>query len=98
MTKGYRNSPELNKVSFSDGGWFRTGDIGLITEDGKSYVKGNSADVVKRGTVKIVFRSVETEISSFPCVKEAVVVAVPDQCLLEEICAKRSCKKCVGIS
>ncbi|OWF52255.1 uncharacterized protein LOC110448007 [Mizuhopecten yessoensis] len=87
MMKGYRNSPELNRVSFSDGGWFRTGDIGLITEDGKLYVKGKAADVVKRGTKKILYRTVEAEIGSFPGVKEAVVVVVPDLRLLEEICA-----------
>lgn len=87
MLKGYRNSPEMNKDSFLEGGWFRTSDIGIITEDGKFFMKGKSADVIRRGTKKIMYSAVEIAMNNFPGVKEVVVVALPDARLLEEVCA-----------
>ncbi|XP_060063727.1 putative acyl--CoA ligase YdaB [Ylistrum balloti] len=87
MLKSYKDSPELTKVSFTDGGWFRMGDTGLITEDGKLFVKGKAGDVIKRGTKKILYSYVEMAITCFPGVTEVVVVTVPDERLLEEICA-----------
>ncbi|XP_033748739.1 probable sulfoacetate--CoA ligase [Pecten maximus] len=87
MLKGYRDSAELTKDSFTEGGWFRTGDIGVLTEDGKLFVKGKAADVIKRGTKKILISAVEMAISNFPGIKEVVVVAVPDVRLLEDVCA-----------
>ncbi|XP_033746980.1 probable sulfoacetate--CoA ligase [Pecten maximus] len=87
MLKGYRDSPELTKDSFTEGGWFRTGDIGVLTEDGKLFVKEKAADVIKRGTRKILYSAVEMAISNFPGIKETVVVAVPDVRLLEDVCS-----------
>ncbi|XP_033746977.1 probable sulfoacetate--CoA ligase [Pecten maximus] len=87
MLKGYRDSPELTKDSFTERGWFRTGDIGVFTEDGKLFVKGKAADVIKRGGRKIRISAVEMAISNFPGVRETVVVAVPDERLLEDVCA-----------
>ncbi|OWF51560.1 uncharacterized protein LOC110448979 isoform X1 [Mizuhopecten yessoensis] len=87
MLKSYRNAPELNAASFADGGWFRTGDIGLITENSKLFVKGKATDVIKRGGLKVLTSMVETAMSDLPDVREVVVLAVPDARLLEEVCA-----------
>ncbi|OWF51263.1 uncharacterized protein LOC110449369 [Mizuhopecten yessoensis] len=87
MLKSYRNAPELSTASFVDGGWFRTGDIGIITTDGKLFVKGKSNDVIKRGGLKVLTSVVEAAMYKLPCVREVVVISVPDKRLFEEVCA-----------
>ncbi|XP_069128978.1 putative acyl--CoA ligase YdaB [Argopecten irradians] len=87
MMKSYWNSPELNAASFTDGGWFRTGDIGFISSEGKLFLRGKSRDVIKRGGMKVLISVVEAAISNFPEIKDVAVVPVPDKRLLEEVCA-----------
>ncbi|XP_060084639.1 medium-chain acyl-CoA ligase ACSF2, mitochondrial-like [Ylistrum balloti] len=87
MLKSYRNSAKLNHACFASGGWFPTGDIGVITTKSKLFVKGKSTEVIKRGGVKVLASVVETVIMKLPEVKEAVVLSVPDVRLFEEICA-----------
>ncbi|XP_021370059.1 uncharacterized protein LOC110461097 [Mizuhopecten yessoensis] len=87
ILKCYGSSPELNAASFAEGGWFRTGDIGNITVDGKLFVKGKSNDVIKRGGLKVLTCVVEVAMSKLPGVREVVVISVPDDRLLEEVCA-----------
>ncbi|XP_069108661.1 long-chain-fatty-acid--CoA ligase FadD13-like [Argopecten irradians] len=86
MLKCYRDAPEINKASFIDG-WFKTGDVGIITKDSKLFVKGKSGDVIKRGGLKVLSSAVESVISKLPGVRDVVVMAVPDTRLLEEVCA-----------
>ncbi|OWF51562.1 oxalate--CoA ligase-like [Mizuhopecten yessoensis] len=87
MLKSYRNAYKLNEECFTDGGWFRTGDIGIITMEGRLFVKGKSTDVIKRGGVTVLVSHVETAMIELPEVREIVVLAVPDVRLFEEICA-----------
>ncbi|XP_069130652.1 long-chain-fatty-acid--CoA ligase FadD13-like [Argopecten irradians] len=87
MLKSYRNSPELNAASFTDDGWFRSGDIGFISPEGKLFLRGKSRDVIKRGGMKVLISVVEAAISNFPEIKDVAVVPVPDKRLLEEVCA-----------
>ncbi|XP_033728134.1 medium-chain acyl-CoA ligase ACSF2, mitochondrial-like [Pecten maximus] len=87
MLKTYRNSSKLNEACFTDGGWFRTGDIGVISMEDKLFVKGKSADVIKRGGVKVVASVVEEAMMKLPEIREAVVLSVPDARLFEEVCA-----------
>ncbi|XP_069107821.1 long-chain-fatty-acid--CoA ligase FadD13-like [Argopecten irradians] len=86
MLRRYRDAPELNTASFNNG-WFRTGDVGIITTESKLFVKGKSNDVIKRGGLKVLSSVVESVISKLPGVREVVVMAVPDTRLLEEVCA-----------
>ncbi|XP_060075118.1 long-chain-fatty-acid--CoA ligase FadD15-like [Ylistrum balloti] len=87
MLKSYRNARDLNIGSFVDHGWFRTGDIGTITTEGKLILKGKSKDVIKRGGLKVLASVVEAVMSRFPEIREVVVIPVPDTRLLEEVCA-----------
>ena len=48
LISGYLNAPELNRGSFLDG-WFRTGDIGSLDEDGFLILHGRKDDVINRG-------------------------------------------------
>ncbi|XP_033728169.1 3-[(3aS,4S,7aS)-7a-methyl-1,5-dioxo-octahydro-1H-inden-4-yl]propanoyl:CoA ligase-like [Pecten maximus] len=87
ILKSYRDAPGLNEASFVDGGWFRTGDIGLITNECKSMFKGKANDVIKRGGLKVFPSVVEAAISKLSDVREIVVISVPDSRLFEEVCA-----------
>ncbi|XP_060079490.1 medium-chain acyl-CoA ligase ACSF2, mitochondrial-like [Ylistrum balloti] len=85
--KSYRNARDLNIASFTDHDWFRSGDIGIITTEGKLFLKGKSNDVIKRGGLKVLASIVEAAMSTFPEIREVVVIPVPDARLFEEVCA-----------
>ncbi|XP_060063300.1 medium-chain acyl-CoA ligase ACSF2, mitochondrial-like [Ylistrum balloti] len=87
MMQSYRDAPELNAASFADGRWFRTGDIGTITKNGKLLVKGKSKDIIKRGGLKVFTSVVEAAMSKLSDVREVIVIPVPDSRLYEEVCA-----------
>ncbi|XP_033728965.1 probable 4-coumarate--CoA ligase 3 [Pecten maximus] len=86
MLKGYRTVPGTDRVTLTDG-WMNTGDIGFIRSDDSLFIKGKFENVIKRMTLKILSGDVEECIAEIPEVKAAVVVAVPDQRVYEDVCA-----------
>lgn len=73
-------------------GWFYTGDVGSIDEDGYLYVVDRKKDMILRGGYNVYPRELEEVIYSHPDVLEAAVVAVPDAMLGEEVGAAISLK------
>lgn len=83
---GYWNKPELNAQIFEDG-WFRTGDVALIDEEGYLFIVDRLKDLIIRGGENIGCGQVEAALLMHPDVREAAVYAVPDERLGEEVAA-----------
>ena len=77
VMRGYRNNPEANAAAFIDG-WFRTGDIGVIDNDGYLALIGRIKELINRGGEKISPEEVEAVLLEHPAVAEAAVFGVPD--------------------
>jgi acyl-CoA synthetase (AMP-forming)/AMP-acid ligase II len=86
VMRGYYNNPEANAAAFVDG-WFRTGDTGVIDNDGYLALTGRIKDQINRGGEKISPEEVEAVLLDHPAVAEAVVFGVPDPKYGEEVWA-----------
>jgi acyl-CoA synthetase (AMP-forming)/AMP-acid ligase II len=84
---GYLDDPESNAAAFLPGGWFRTGDVGYLDEDGYLFLNGRLNELVNRGGEKIAPAEVDHVLLSHPAVAEAAVFGVPDARLGEDIVA-----------
>ncbi|TVL88148.1 acyl-CoA synthetase [Streptomyces sp. SAJ15] len=85
---GYLNRPEATSGSFTEDGWFRTGDIAAIEEDGAHRIVGRaSTDMIKSGGYRIGAGEVENALLDHPAVREAAVVGAPHEDLGQEIVA-----------
>ncbi len=85
--RGYYNAPEHNAVAFTEDGFYRSGDLVRLTERGDMVVEGRIKDVINRGGDKVSATEVEGYLQAEPGVKQAAVVAMPDEILGEKICA-----------
>ena len=81
---GYWNRPEANASAFVDG-WFRTGDVALIDDDGFVFIVDRIKDLIIRGGENIGCGQVEAALLLHPEVFEAAVYGVPDERLGEEV-------------
>jgi long-chain acyl-CoA synthetase len=84
MARGYWRRPDANETSFSEG-WFRTGDIGYLDEDGYLYLVDRAKDMIIRGGENIYSVEVEHVLFDHPDVIDAAVVGVPHKTLGEEV-------------
>ena len=85
-TKGYWNNPEATAEVFRDG-WFHSGDVGYLDDDGYLHVSDRLKDVVIRGGENIYCPEVEAVIFQHPAVAEVVVFGLPEQVMGERLCA-----------
>ena len=83
---GYTD-PALTARAFDDDGWYHTGDIGKIDEDGYLTLTDRKADIIIRGGENISALDVEEILLAMPPIAEAVVVAAPDARLGEQVAA-----------
>ena len=84
MLRGYWNRPEVNAEVLVEG-WFRTGDIGVIDDDGWLYIVDRAKDMIIRGGENVYCVEIENALAEHPDVIEAAIVGVPDVDLGEEI-------------
>lgn len=84
--QGYANNTEANNSSFSSG-WFRTGDQGVIDEDGYLSLTGRLKEIINRGGEKISPREIDEVLLDHPDVVQAVAFAVPHPTLEEDVAA-----------
>ena len=77
MFAGYYDNPEANAKAFRDG-WFRTGDLGHMDEEGFVYITGRASDMYISGGSNIYPREIEEKILTHPAIGEVAVVGVPD--------------------
>ena len=75
---GYYENDEANKESFTEDGWFRTGDYAKIDKDGYIYISGRKKFVIVLQNGKNVYpEEIETLINNLPMVSESMVYATP---------------------
>ncbi len=79
IMNGYLNSPEATKAAFWDGGWFRTGDIGQLDDDGYLYIVDRIKDMIITGGENVYPREVEEVLHTMPEVQECAVAGLPDR-------------------
>ncbi len=79
LMKGYHNKPEATESSITDDGWFRTGDIGRVDEDGFVFVEDRLKDMIISGGENIYSVEVERVLTDHPAVLDAAVFGVPDE-------------------
>ena len=84
---GFFNNDELTRESLTDWGGYRTGDLGMLDDEGHFVYVGRSKDIIRRGGVTIVPAEVEPVISRHPAVHEVAIVPIPDDRLGERACA-----------
>ena len=82
----YANNPEANAKSFTDG-WFRTGDQGLLDDDGYLSLVGRLKEMINRGGEKIAPREIDDVLLQHPAVAEAVAFGTPHAAWGEEVAA-----------
>ena len=83
--KGYWNRPEATAEAIDADGWFRTGDIGRVDDDGYFFIVDRKKDMIIRGGYNVYPREIEELLYEHPAVREAAVVGVPHAELGEEV-------------
>jgi len=77
-TNGYLNRPEATKEVFDSEGWFHSGDIAFMDDDGFAYIVDRIKDMINVGGEKVFPSEVEDMMLSHPKIKDLVVVGIPD--------------------
>lgn len=83
---GYLDDPAATQLAMVDG-WFRTGDIGQIDDEGYISIVDRKKDLIIRGGFNVYPREVEEVLATHPQVGQVAVVGLPDPVRGEEICA-----------
>ena len=86
ITAGYENNPKANAEAFS-GGWFRTGDQGVMDEDRYISLTGRLKEIINRGGEKVSPREVDEILMDHSAVRQVVTFAMPHVKLGEEVAA-----------
>jgi fatty-acyl-CoA synthase len=78
VCSGYWRNPEATADSLVDG-WFRTGDMAHVDEDGFYYIDGRYKDMIKSGGENIYAAEVEAAFRNHPAVRDAALIGKPDE-------------------
>jgi long-chain acyl-CoA synthetase len=92
VMKGYWNRPDATEEAIKDG-WFFTGDMGKIDEDGYYFIVDRKKELIIRGGYNVYPREVEEVLYEHPAVQEAAVIGVEDEKMGEEVGAAVVLKK-----
>jgi long-chain acyl-CoA synthetase len=87
IMRGYWRNDTGTRAALSADGWFATGDVGYLDDDGYLFLVDRKKDVIIRGGYNVYPREIEEVLFAHPAVREAVAVGVPDPLLGEEIAA-----------
>ena len=86
VMQGYFNRPDLTEEVFR-GGWFHTGDVGQMDEDGYLYIVDRTKDMIIRGGFNVYPREIEEVLATHPEVSLSAVIGVPHDKYGEEVMA-----------
>src|ERR671920_1066610 len=85
IMKGYWNRPEATAEAIDVDGWFRTGDMAKVDEEGYYFIVDRKKDLIIRGGYNVYPREVEEVLYEHPAIQEAAVLGVPHPELGEEV-------------
>lgn len=74
----YWNRPELRETEFTHDGWFKTGDVGTMDDEGFLEIVGRAKDLIISGGLNVYPKELELVIDEFPDVLESAVIGLPD--------------------
>jgi long-chain acyl-CoA synthetase len=97
VMKGYWNRPDATAEAIRDG-WFHTGDMARIDEDGYFFIVDRKKDMIIRGGYNVYPREIEEILYEHPAVREAAVVGMPHEELGEEVGAAVALKDGADVS
>jgi len=86
VMKGYWGRPEATAEAIPDG-WFRTGDLARVDEDGYYYIVDRKKEMIIRGGYNVYPREIEEVLHEHPAVAEVAVIGIPHPELGEEVAA-----------
>mmetsp|Transcript_18782 Transcript_18782/g.40705 ORF Transcript_18782/g.40705 Transcript_18782/m.40705 type:complete len:582 (-) Transcript_18782:870-2615(-) len=86
VMKGYLNQPDLTDAVLKDG-WMHTGDGAVMDEEGYIYIKDRIKDMIVTGGENVYSVEVESAIYKLPEVGMCAVIGIPDEKLVEKVCA-----------
>src|SRR5215211_6975095 len=85
IMKGYWNKDDATKEVLDSDGWFRTGDMAYMDDDGYFFIVDRKKDMIIRGGYNVYPREIEEILYEHPAVSEAAVIGVPDESMGEEV-------------
>jgi long-chain acyl-CoA synthetase len=97
VMKGYWRNPEATNEVMRDG-WFHTGDLAQVDDDGYFFIVDRKKDMIIRGGYNVYPREIEEVLYEHPAVREAAVVGVPHDELGEEVGAAVALKDGAEVS
>ncbi|MEO5664118.1 MAG: class I adenylate-forming enzyme family protein [Nocardioides sp.] len=84
---GYVNEPEMTDAAFVEDGWYRSGDLGQLDDEGYLHIVGRAKDLIIRGGQNISPAEIESLLFKHPKIDEVSVIGVPDPVYGERTCA-----------
>jgi long-chain acyl-CoA synthetase len=98
VMKGYWNRPEATDEAIDADGWFYTGDMARVDEDGYFFIVDRKKELIIRGGYNVYPREIEEVLYEHPAVREAAVVGMPHPELGEEVGAAVALKADADVS
>ncbi|GAB2813110.1 AMP-binding protein [Streptomyces daliensis] len=83
VMRGYLDAPEATAAAIDPDGWLATGDVGTLDTSGRLHFVGRTKDIIRVGGENVAPADVEDTLHRHPLVRQAVVVGVPDERLVE---------------
>ncbi|MEX0906796.1 MAG: AMP-binding protein [Gemmatimonadota bacterium] len=87
VMKGYYRQPGETALAFDEDGFFLTGDLGMIDEEGYLHIVGRRKELIIRGGFNVYPREVEDRLHAHPAVLDVTIVGLPHEVLGEQVCA-----------
>lgn len=87
VMKGYYRQPGETAQAFDEEGFFLTGDLGLVDDEGYIHIVGRRKELIIRGGFNVYPREVEDRLHAHPAVLDVAIVGLPHEVLGEVVCA-----------